>query len=212
MEWQITERDGDLEIRYGGELFGLLSAEDRAPRGRVGADRVGHAGAAGAHRAAHSCSWRRHAIGLRVRRFGNTRHMTLDLGRLLRAKNMIGSAAAAVPADASSARALTESYERLRRAIRELVDGEGLEEEFDQLFPEIEIADAPSAVTTRSSLQRSVQLEGEARRATALLQQLSGWLDGMIQEQTLEQQIQANAEAYARQQNRPPTGFAAPGD
>lgn len=29
MEWQITERDGDLEIRYGGELFGLLSAYDR---------------------------------------------------------------------------------------------------------------------------------------------------------------------------------------
>lgn len=29
MEWQITERDGDLEIRYGGELFGLLSAHDR---------------------------------------------------------------------------------------------------------------------------------------------------------------------------------------
>jgi hypothetical protein len=30
MEWQVTERDGDLEIRYGGELFGLLTADDRA--------------------------------------------------------------------------------------------------------------------------------------------------------------------------------------
>lgn len=30
MEWQVTERDGDLEIRYGGELFGLLPADDRA--------------------------------------------------------------------------------------------------------------------------------------------------------------------------------------
>jgi hypothetical protein len=29
MEWQITERDGDLEIRYGGELFGLLPEDDR---------------------------------------------------------------------------------------------------------------------------------------------------------------------------------------
>lgn len=28
MEWQVTERDGDLEIRFGGELFGLLSADD----------------------------------------------------------------------------------------------------------------------------------------------------------------------------------------
>jgi hypothetical protein len=29
MEWEVRERDGDLEIRFGGELFGLLSADDR---------------------------------------------------------------------------------------------------------------------------------------------------------------------------------------
>ena len=29
MEWQVTERDGDLEIHYGGELFGVLLADDR---------------------------------------------------------------------------------------------------------------------------------------------------------------------------------------
>ena len=146
---------------------------------------------------------------LHVRHASDNPAVAVDLGRLLRAKNMIESATTAVAADASSARALTESYQRLRQTIRQLIEGEGLEGEFDQLFPEIDIAEAPTArLAGRSGLQHNLELETDARRASTLLQQLSGWLNGMIQEQTLEQQIAANAEAYARQQGRPPTGFA----
>lgn len=134
----------------------------------------------------------------------------LDLGRLLRAKNMVDSAAASVKPDAAAARGLTESYARLRAEILDLAAGSEYESEAARLFPEVGIAEPPNArLAGVSGRQFNVNLESEAKRAVALLGQLGGWLQGLIDEQLLERRIQAEAEAKAKLEARPQTGFTA---
>jgi hypothetical protein len=132
----------------------------------------------------------------------------IDLGRLLRLKEMIDSAGDAVPADGASAPALTKSYARLREQIGGLVTGTPLADEFVQAFPEIEVVAAPQA-HPRSAARAALVNESAAREARALLGQMAGWVGGLIAEQTLERRMQLEAAERVSQERRDPPGFRA---
>jgi hypothetical protein len=121
---------------------------------------------------------------------------------------MIDAAAASVSPDASAAHALTESYVRLRREVSELAQELGLGEEFAAVFPEVAVAEPPTAsLAGNLGRQFNLDLQAEAKRASTLLGQLAGWVQGLIDEQTFEQRIAAEAEAKATLAAKPPTGF-----
>ncbi len=129
--------------------------------------------------------------------------MTLDIGRLLRLKNMVDTAATSVEPNAGSARALTDSYVRLREEVREMIADSELKHEFHRVFPGIAIQEAPNpSLAGGLALEDDARLNAEAQRARALLGQLAGWVQGLIDEQTLEKRLQLEAEAKARK-----TGF-----
>jgi hypothetical protein len=135
----------------------------------------------------------------------------MEIGWLLRVKNMIDAARGSIAPSAASARALTESYGQLRIEVLGLVSGTDEEEEFDRIFPDIPTADVPNMrLAGNSGKQQHANLESEALRATALLAQLAGWVEGLIDEQLLERRIHAEAEAKARLEAKPRTGFRVP--
>jgi hypothetical protein len=112
----------------------------------------------------------------------------MDLERVMRLKGAV-EASAGVPTAAGGGQGLVDSYPRIRREVAEAV-GAGYAEEVERLFPE------------------SLQTEGrpwgaQAEEVKALMAQMAGWLDGMIEAAILERRIQAEAEAKARK-----TGFA----
>jgi hypothetical protein len=132
----------------------------------------------------------------------------LDLGKLLRLKGMVESAASAVdPAQPESAHAITDSYQRLRAQVGELVGGSDLEGEFTASFPEIDVA---RFEPRRGSLiAEGAAALNAAQRARVLLGQLAGWLEGLIVERTLQQRIEAEAAERVKQERKQPPGFRA---
>jgi hypothetical protein len=133
----------------------------------------------------------------------------VDLGKLLRLKGMIDSAASAVEADAASAPALTESYQRLREQVEKTLSGSDLLAEFQASFPELPTVEGPTGSEhPREVVSRARVAESAARKARALLGQLAGWVDGMIAERTLEKRLQAEAVERVKQEKQRP-GFRA---
>jgi hypothetical protein len=122
---------------------------------------------------------------------------------------MVESAAAG-EANGYSAPAFTQSYVRLRGQVAQLVTGTSLEEEFAGAFPEIEQVEIPKGRNDPAvlSMQKSA-LAPQAHRAQALIGQLGGWLTGLIDEQTLQQRIEAEAAVRIKQERRQPPGFRA---
>ena len=131
----------------------------------------------------------------------------LDLGRLLRLKGMIESAASTVDPAVASAPALTESYSRMRAQVFELVNGSELSNEFSAAFPKMNPVSTPSGSGHPSNMVRQIRTaEAEAQKARTLLGQLAGWLTGLIEEQTLTARIKAEAAERIKQQRG--VGFA----
>lgn len=68
--------------------------------------------------------------------------MEIDVGRLLRLRAMTQSAAESVEADGNGAAALTQGYGRLRRMVRDTVEGSGASlDEFDEAFPDLPVVE-----------------------------------------------------------------------
>jgi len=82
-----------------------------------------------------------------------------------------------------------------------------LRDEFTRLFPELP---EPPDYDPNEVFFKLERTEGELTQATAdallNLRLLGGWIQGLIDEQTLERRIRAEAEERAK---RPPTGFGA---
>jgi hypothetical protein len=112
----------------------------------------------------------------------------MDVDFLLRMK---GALDAVTAEDSGRQQGYAEVYSRIRQEVAFGVDGlPGLQAEFDRLFP------------------ASVSAEGRTggpqdREAIVLMQQLAGWLGGVIDASILERRIRAEAEERAKR-----TGFA----
>jgi hypothetical protein len=113
-------------------------------------------------------------------------------------------AATKIEADASSAAALTESYNRVRSEVEEFVSGTPVAEEFGRTFSELE---AP-AERLRPNPMVMATLKEAAQSATVQLGQLGGWLDGFIQEQTLHERLRLEAEEKVKADRRQQPGFS----
>jgi hypothetical protein len=109
--------------------------------------------------------------------------MAVAVGQLLRLRGMIHSAATSVEADGNGAQALTQSFARLRGMVRDVVDDSSATvEEFDTAFPVIPVVQHDSDEGMREVAMRQSLYSPQAKEAQALLGQLAGWVDGLLEE------------------------------
>lgn len=123
-----------------------------------------------------------------------------DLGRLLRLRSAIEGAAGAEKVEPADAPSLTGGYNRLRGQVQELVAGGELEAEFNSMFPEVAEFQGGSGPGPRGLIDWHTKATTAGVGAKRLLEQLGGWVDGLIQEQTLSERIQAEAAERVKQQ------------
>jgi hypothetical protein len=100
---------------------------------------------------------------------------TIDLNQLLQLRDMARSAGEyAGPGDEEAAYSLVETYQRVRHEVASLVAGTGVERVFAARFPE--------SVTWEFRRRGRLMFGdiGFIQNATMLLNQLAGWLDGLI--------------------------------
>ena len=130
----------------------------------------------------------------------------LNLGKLLRVRNMV-IASAQVEATHNAQLALYRAYQGLRTEMLVVLSGSevsDLRDEFERLFPDLE--EPREVVATMHHTVTRAQ-EG-AIEAQAGLRKMEGWIQGLIDEQTLEQRLRMDAEEKAKFESKRPTGFA----
>jgi hypothetical protein len=100
--------------------------------------------------------------------------MSIDSARFLRLKSSVEAALAAFPIGQTNmaGKALTESYNLLRNEAK-LAIPDGLQEEFERLFPEL---DPPPPFNHNPMV--AMEAGSSARAKLALL---AGWLDSIIE-------------------------------
>ena len=123
-----------------------------------------------------------------------------DLGRLLRLKTSIAAAAQGDKVEPADAPSLTNGYRRMRAQVAELVGGAELEAEFNEMFPEIPEFQGSSGPGPRGLIDWHTEATTAGTNAKRLLEQLSGWIEGLIEEQTLAERIQAEAAERVKQE------------
>jgi hypothetical protein len=104
--------------------------------------------------------------------------------------------------------ALVRAYMGLRNEMSLILEGEGLEslrEESDRLFPSLPEPE-PFKIGF-DPINSQAKLLAAANEALINLRQLGGWIQGLINELTLEQRMRLDAEERAKLQSRPATGF-----
>jgi hypothetical protein len=124
----------------------------------------------------------------------------LEIGRLLRIHAML-TEAAQTEATKRSVIALVRAYNSLRSEMLNALAGDDLAElrqECERLF--VELTEPPMIDWMR---------EETANEALLNLRKLAGWIQGLIDEQTLETRLRMEAEERVKKERRPPTGFAA---
>ncbi len=132
----------------------------------------------------------------------------LDLGKLLRMQEMV-TRAAQTEAVRDSAAALVHAYSGLRGEMLGVLAPDELRElreEFERLFQPLE---EPEPFNLRFGESSHVRLASAAEEAQMLLRMVGGWVQGLINELTLEQKIRLEAEAKARLESKLSTGFGA---
>jgi hypothetical protein len=107
----------------------------------------------------------------------------MDVSFLLRMKGLLESSAAQPRGRPGQGHA--QAYPRIRAEVEAGLQDEALRDELDRLFP-AELASA----------QRPWGAQGE--EAIVLMNQLAGWLGGLIDAAVLNQRIQAEAEERAK--------------
>lgn len=113
----------------------------------------------------------------------------MDVGTLFRLKGVVEAAAQQPTGNLSEAHIF--SYRRVRTEVRMAIDPPH-GDEFDRLFPE----DA-------AAWDGGGPYGSAATEAIVLMNQMAGWLDGIIQAAVLDQRIRVEAEEKAKR-----TGFA----
>lgn len=125
-----------------------------------------------------------------------------DLGRLLRLQNSISALATEGKIEPSDAPSLTQGYLRMRSQVADLIAGSELEAEFNELFPEIPeyTSQGGPIAGGRGLIDWHTKATTAATDAKRLLDQLGGWIAGLIEEQTLPERIQAEAAERVKQE------------
>jgi hypothetical protein len=132
----------------------------------------------------------------------------LDLGRLLRVQAMV-TEVAQTQATHQAGIALVKAYNSLRGEITLIVAGEelaSLREECSRLFPHM---DYPNVSARMSAGERIANLDTAASEALLNLRKLGGWIQGLINERTLDQRLRLAAEEQAKLEAKPGMGFKA---
>jgi hypothetical protein len=123
--------------------------------------------------------------------------MTDPLPRLLRLRGAIEqSIEAPETITPFSMNGLKDSYIRLRPQVRDVATSLGVEpDEFDAIFP----------AQVESEDRNSISF---AKAAAALLRQLDGYLDGLIEATAINEQVSIEQLKIAQEAARRPPGFA----
>lgn len=111
----------------------------------------------------------------------------IDIEKFIRLRSTIRAVTAAPTITGAAEEMLIHSYVQIRSEVRSMLTDENVAAEFEALCPE-----GPTATGSGST--------SRALEAVALLRQMAGWLDGLIEVAERSAQITANAEAYARAQ------------
>ena len=115
--------------------------------------------------------------------------------------------AAQVEATYQAGEALASAYLGLREEMQRVVEDAGLANlrvEFDRLFPTV---DAPPSYSPALPESTEAKLAAAANEAQLGLAKLHGWIQGLIDEQTLDERMRMDAEEKAKLEGRPRTGF-----
>lgn len=131
----------------------------------------------------------------------------ITIGPLLRVHAMVAELAYTDAAN-ESVRALVHAYNRLRDELLLILQPDALGQlrtEFERLFPGLN--DPPPFDRATGKSLDPLLLAGWASEAKLGIKQLQGWIQGLIDELTLERRLQLEAEAKAK---RSPTGFTPP--
>jgi hypothetical protein len=125
----------------------------------------------------------------------------LDIGRLLRVRGMVSNATQA-EANHLTGAALTRAYMGLRGELLLGLSG-ALREEFERLFEPLEI---PREFNPYAGDNPAVFTQ-HATEALLSLRRLEGWIQGLIDQATLEQRMRIEAEEKAKWEAKQPPGF-----
>lgn len=134
--------------------------------------------------------------------------VTENIGRLLRVQAMTARSAQ-VEATNAAATALVRAYNSLRAELLMIFDGDDLADfraEIDRLFTEKEVPQ-PSGLIAWAHDQIIAEAAIDAQVGLGLLQ---GWIQGLIDEATLDRRLRFEAEARVREETRGAGFRAAP--
>lgn len=115
--------------------------------------------------------------------------------------------AAQIEATHESVGALVKAYSSLRDEMLLLLKDAGLNdlcEEFARLFPVILM---PAQEVIAAWPNTFLEAAARATEAQLGLRKMGGWIQGLIDEQTLEMRLRLEAEEKAKRESKPATGF-----
>ncbi len=120
---------------------------------------------------------------------------SLDLGRLIRIAHTVRSAMDAVGPEqaATSGGAMPDAYVRLRPEVVDAIPA-AMRDEFERICPQ---RGWGIGVGTGGSQRSPMHVASAYHEARAGLAGIAGWLEGYIAGEQAQQQIAANAAAYA---------------
>jgi hypothetical protein len=129
-----------------------------------------------------------------------------DLGRLLRVRAMV-IGAAQVEATEGAALALVRAYAGLREEMLHVLESEALgplRDEFERLFTTME---EPEPFHPYRGAVGHAELASAASEAQVNLLKIQGWIQGLVDELTLEQRLRLEAEEKAKLESKFKPGF-----
>lgn len=120
----------------------------------------------------------------------------LDIAKLIRVKAAIDNTLANGK-EATDAPGLSRAYIAHRREVASMLEG-ALLAEFERLYPEDHFRGVPT---------HGPDLRRQYGEVVSLISGVSGWLDGIIQVDQLQEQVRSNADAYAREKVKAERGI-----
>jgi hypothetical protein len=135
----------------------------------------------------------------------------IDVGRFIRLRSTVKAASTSIPKgqEAAAGAAFADAYRGLRAQVFETLP-EPLRDEFTRLFPD-SVPPQPSGDVRGGGPLLAQAAQANAGRS--LLEQMAGWLDGVVESAEHEMRLEAEARAYAEERVKAERGVGfRPGD